>query len=69
VRVAYKQSEFPHLTVWKMMGEGEYVCGIEPANCKVLGRAAEREAGRLQHIAPGETRRFSVTLTAFLEEK
>ena len=69
VRVSYKQSEFPHLTVWKMMGEGEYVCGIEPANCKVLGRAAEREAGRLQHIAPGETRRFSVTLTAFLEEK
>ncbi|MCX6366969.1 MAG: aldose 1-epimerase family protein [Armatimonadetes bacterium] len=69
VRVGYKQSEFPHLTVWKMMGEGEYVCGIEPANCKVLGRAAEREAGRLQYIAPGETRTFSVTLTAFLEEK
>ena len=69
VRIAYKKSEFPHLTVWKMMGEGEYVCGIEPANCKVLGRAAEREAGRLQSIEPGETRRFSVTITAFLEEK
>ncbi|WP_309722455.1 aldose 1-epimerase family protein [Armatimonas sp.] len=69
VRISYKQSEFPHLTVWKMMGEGEYVCGIEPANCKVLGRAAEREAGRLQYIAPGETRTFSVTLTAFLEDK
>jgi hypothetical protein len=69
VRIEYKKSEFPHLTEWKMMGEGEYVCGIEPANCKVLGRAAEREAGRLQTIKPGETRRFSVTLTAFLEEK
>ena len=65
VRIAYKKSEFPHLTQWKMMGEGEYVCGIEPANCRVLGRAAEREAGRLQYIEPGETRRFSVTLTAF----
>jgi hypothetical protein len=65
VTVAYNKSELPHLTQWKMMGQGEYVCGIEPANCKVLGRAAEREAGRLQTIAPGETRTFTVTLTAF----
>ena len=65
VEISYKKSEFPHLTQWKMMGEGEYVCGIEPANCKVLGRSAEREAGRLQNIAPGETRTFSVTIAAF----
>ena len=45
------------------MGRGEYVCGIEPANCRVLGRASERAAGRLKTIAPGETRRFSVTLS------
>lgn len=64
VRLEYHTDEFPYLTQWKMMGEGEYVCGIEPANCRVLGRAAEREAGRLQTIAPGERRRFSVTLTA-----
>jgi hypothetical protein len=65
VTVSYKKSELPHLTQWKMMGQGEYVCGIEPANCKVLGRAAEREAGRLQTIAPGETRAFTVTIAAF----
>lgn len=65
VRIEYDTAAFPYLTQWKMMGEGEYVCGIEPANCRVLGRAAERAAGRLQHIEPGETRRFSVTLTAF----
>jgi hypothetical protein len=63
VTLAYKRSELPHLTQWKMMGQGEYVCGIEPANCKVFGRAAEREAGRLQTIAPGETRTFRVTLS------
>lgn len=66
--VSYKKSEFPHLTQWKMMGQGEYVCGIEPANCKVLGRASERVAGRLQTIEPGETRSFSVTITAFEKE-
>ncbi len=65
VTVAYKKSELPHLTQWKMMGQGEYVCGIEPANCKVLGRAAEREAGRLQTIAPGEVRTFSMSIAAF----
>jgi hypothetical protein len=62
VRIAYGQNTLPHLTQWKMMGQGEYVCGIEPANCRVLGRAAERAAGRLQHIGAGEERRFRVTL-------
>lgn len=63
VRIAYDQRTLPFLTQWKMMGQGEYVCGIEPANCLVHGRSAEREAGRLQTLAAGEERRFSVTLT------
>jgi hypothetical protein len=63
VEINYDKNAFPYLTQWKMMGQGEYVCGIEPANCRVLGRAAEREAGRLQQIEPGEVRQFSATLT------
>jgi len=63
VTVSYHTDAFPFLTQWKMMGQGEYVVGIEPANCRVLGRKAEREAGRLQTIAPGEERRFVVTMT------
>jgi hypothetical protein len=50
-----------------MTGEGEYVCGIEPGTCKVLGRAAERAAGRLMTIEPGEYRRHRVTITAFTD--
>lgn len=61
-KITYDKTAFPHLTQWKMMGQGEYVCGIEPANCRVFGRAAERAAGRLQHIAPGEIREFSATI-------
>jgi hypothetical protein len=56
--VRYDKTAFPYLTQWKMMGQGEYVCGIEPANCRVFGRATERASGRLQHIEPGEIRRF-----------
>ncbi len=63
VEIAYEQATLPFLTEWKMMGRGEYVCGIEPANCLVLGRAEERAAGRLQHLEPGETRDFRVTLS------
>ena len=64
VRIAYDKAAFPFLTQWKMMSRGEYVCGIEPANCRVLGRAAERAAGRLQTIGAGETRTFHVEITA-----
>ncbi len=62
VRIAYDKSTLNHLTQWKMMGQGEYTCGIEPANCKVMGRAAEREAGRLQTIEPGELCEFRVSI-------
>ena len=62
--IRYDAIALPHLTQWKMMGEAEYVCGIEPGNCRVFGRAAERAAGRLQTIAPGETRVFTVTIMA-----
>jgi hypothetical protein len=64
VTMQWDKKQFPYCIQWKMMGEGEYVCGIEPANCLVMGRDKERASGRLQHIEPGETRVFSVTITA-----
>jgi len=30
---------------WEQIGEGEYVCGLEPANCSMFGRADSRKAG------------------------
>jgi hypothetical protein len=62
VRITYDKTTLNHLTQWKMMGQGEYTCGIEPANCRVMGRSAERAAGRLQTIDPGEVRDFQVTI-------
>jgi hypothetical protein len=54
----YRQHELPKFTHWKMVGEGEYVLGLEPANCWVQGRAKERERGTLQFLEPGEEREF-----------
>ncbi len=53
--VSYRQRELPELIQWKQMGAGTYALGLEPANCLVMGRAAERERGTLRHLAPGET--------------
>ena len=63
LRWTYKTDELPYLMEWKMMGEGAYVVGVEPANCKGLGgRAATREAGQLPVLAPGESRSYSMAL-------
>ncbi len=55
VTVQWNPEESPMLTVWKMLGQGEYVIGLEPSNCHVAGRAAERASGSLQYLQPGET--------------
>jgi hypothetical protein len=60
--VRYRQAELPRFVEWKMMGEGTYVVGMEPANCFVGGRAAERAQGTLQFLAPGESRSFVVQI-------
>jgi uncharacterized protein DUF4432 len=62
VDVRWDRATLPRLHQWLHTAEGAYVLGIEPANCSVLGRAADREAGRLPVLAPGEERRTSVEI-------
>ena len=49
---------------WKMMAKGHYVTGLEPATNFVGGRAAEREAGRLRMLKPGETATYDLEIGA-----
>jgi hypothetical protein len=56
----YSKKQYPVFVEWKMMQAGTYVVGLEPANCHVGGRAAERAAGRLQFLQPGETRCYDI---------
>jgi hypothetical protein len=53
--IRFRVAELPHLIEWKMMGQGTYVVGLEPANCWVEGRARDRERGVLQFLGPGES--------------
>jgi hypothetical protein len=41
---------------WVHPAPGIAALGLEPANCSVLGRAADRAAGRLPMLAPGAER-------------
>jgi hypothetical protein len=60
--IRYRKDQLKNLVQWKMLGQGDYVLGIEPANCHVEGRAAERARGTLEFIAPGEKRQFHLEL-------
>lgn len=45
----------PILAHWRSMASGDYVCGLEPTNCYIMGRKFERENGTLPVIKPFET--------------
>ena len=53
--VAWRTDELPYLVQWKMPGAGEYVTGLEPANCYPEGQEAFANRGLLRRIEPGET--------------
>lgn len=56
LQVRYRAAELPYFWQWRMLGEGSYVMGLEPANCHVMGRGEERRQGRLPMMEPGEVR-------------
>lgn len=63
MEVAYRKAGLPYFTQWKMMGEQEYVMGLEPANCHPDGQSAERKNGTLAILAPGQTATFKVVVS------
>lgn len=56
----WRAAELPNFGEWKMVGQGAYVVGMEPANCHVEGRHAAREDGSLRFLEPGERQQFDL---------
>jgi hypothetical protein len=52
----WEQAGLPRMHQWVHPAPGIGVLGLEPANCSVLGRAADRAAGRLPILEPGAER-------------
>ncbi len=52
LKMMYNKEQLDSFTQWKMMGEHEYVLGLEPGNCTPDGRDILRKNGQLKFIEP-----------------
>ena len=64
VHVAFRAAELPYMVEWKMMGRGEYVVGLEPANCLMYTRDKLRAEGALPVLEPGRSVDYRVEIEA-----
>lgn len=53
--IKFSVYELPYLIQWKMMGQGEYVLGLEPANVPLKNRKELRDENTLPYLQPGES--------------
>ena len=60
----HNKKQLKCFTEWKQTGADEYVVGFEPGTDLPNARGEERAAGRLEFLAPGETRASDVTIGA-----
>jgi galactose mutarotase-like enzyme len=61
--VSCRRKELPYFVEWKQMGQGEYVLGLEPANCLPENQNNYRAKNTLKTIKPGEIIRLKVMVT------
>ncbi len=62
VRVELGWSDtLPILAHWRSMASGDYVCALEPTNCYIMGRRAERENGTLPVLSSFQTVKTELT--------
>jgi hypothetical protein len=60
--VRYRVDNLPRFLQWKMMGEHEYVVGLEPATARLDGRTEVARRHEIRSLAPGEQRTFEVEI-------
>lgn len=64
-----KSDTLPYVSEWKMLGEGDYVVGLEPCNTRCLNRQILRDRDLLPILKPQETRRMRVEIGVLSTEK
>lgn len=60
----YDRRQFPHHFVWRMLGEGTYVVGIEPSTNRAAGRLDARKRGELIELEAQQKRTYHLELGA-----
>jgi Domain of unknown function (DUF4432) len=62
LEVGWDGRTLPRLHQWVHPAAGVNVLGVEPANCSVLGRAADRAAGTLPMLGAGDSRTTTISV-------
>ncbi len=62
IRLGYDLRQLPYFTQWKNTRNGMYVNGIEPGNCIPEGQNAARQHNRLETLAAGEQRSYTLKI-------
>ena len=61
LNIKFDTKELGCFTEWKMMGEYDYVLGLEPGNCYPDGRDVMRKQGTLEFLSPDEEKVHHIT--------
>jgi galactose mutarotase-like enzyme len=69
VSVRMNKRQLPCFTIWKnrQAAIDGYVTGLEPATNYPNPKSFEKEKGRVVPLAPGETRRFELSIVAAIQ--
>lgn len=67
--VKFSKNELSKFTLWKQLGEGDYVVGLEPGNCYPIGRVAAKKRKELEYLYPGENRNFNLEIGVLSSEE
>lgn len=62
----YRRDQLPFHFMWRMLGEGTYVVGIEPCTNRTAGRLDARERGELIELEPGDLRSYELEFGALV---
>lgn len=63
--ISFDAGRLDHFVQWKMMGERDYVLGLEPCNNSLDGFRALKENGTLKYLEPGEEQSFRIQVSFF----
>lgn len=64
----WDSAALPIFAQWKSMASGDYVLGLEPSNCYIMGRQAEREHHTMQTLAGFASIKTRLMLTLETQE-
>jgi len=62
LELEYPQNCLPRLTNWQHFDEGSYVTGIEPYSGSLIGKDRDTHKTAEQYLAPGQTKRYQMTI-------